>query len=586
MKNNKLYNNNLKLLLSILTKKQKKNLIYVFILMLLGMLFEMIGLGILLPIMELMVNPNNESKSNLISNIFNAQNNFILLLLILVLFFFIKLFFILYMVWKQNKFAAEVSKFISDKLFYGYLSEDYQFHLNKNSSILIRNISIEVTKITSVITTTLAGFTELLVVFGTTLFLLFIEPIGTFIIFFLIFNAFIAFNYFTKKKLVKWGLNMQSNSALMNKDIMEGLGGIKEVIFYNKQLFFLKNFSFHNFLYYQDQIKNNTLSQFPKYFLELVSIISLSGLIFLLISLGNPVSSILPILGIFLTSAFRLIPSANRIIVSFQHIKFSAPTIHLVHDEFQAFEKTSVIKSENNCNINFENFREISFSNVTFSYENQINLALDSISLNFNSGNTIGIFGESGSGKSTFVDLFLGILKPVKGKIFIDNIDIHSSLINWQSLIGYIPQSVYLLDDSILKNIAFGINEEDIDFKKIELALEKSNLTNFIDSLPSGFYTHVGERGVRLSGGQRQRIGIARALYNDPLILVLDEATSALDNETEHSIMDSIDNLKGQKTILIVAHRLTTIKNCDYLYKIKNGTIESEGKPDKLLINI
>jgi ABC-type multidrug transport system fused ATPase/permease subunit len=591
MENERINKNHLLLIFKIFSKRQKKTLIYITILMFIGMLFEMLGLGILLPTMTLMTESKVESNMPMISKVLfssgisSGPNLLLLMLLILVFFYFIKLIFLLFMTWEQNKFGADVSKSISDQLFYGYLNLPYQFHLNNNSSFLIRNINIEAQKLIVVITTSLNGFTELLVVLGTLIFLIVLEPIGAILVFLIIFLTFLIFNRVTKKYLIKWGLRTQLNSGLMNKHVLQGLAGAKEVAFLNKQSYFLNKFSTHSSLFYQDQVKNNTLAQFPKYLLELVSIVSLAGLIFLLLSINKPLSFILPTMGIFLTAAYRLIPSANRIISAFQQVKFSSSSIQLIYDEFQAFKNHSYLESYNLINHDFLQFKKIKFENVTFCYEKSNQPALENISIEITRGSTIGIIGESGSGKSTLVDLFLGILSPVKGEITVDSFNIKNSLKNWQSLIGYIPQSVYLLDETIVNNVAFGINENEIDYNKTNEAIEKANLTQFISTLPLKLNTFVGERGVRLSGGQKQRIGISRALYNDPLIMVLDEATSALDNQTEFNVMESVRKLKGDKTIIIVAHRLSTIMNCDYLYKIENGKIVSEGTPANLIKN-
>jgi ABC-type bacteriocin/lantibiotic exporter with double-glycine peptidase domain len=285
---------------------------------------------------------------------------------------------------------------------------------------------------------------------------------------------------------------------------------------------------------------------------------------------------LIPVLGVFVAAAFRLIPSANRIIGSIQQIKVAEPIVELLYREFNEINNEIPTHNKNPNNLVFKN--KINLKNISFSYNNSEEYEINNIDITINVGDFIGIIGKSGSGKSTIVDLILGLLTPQKGQIDIDGMLLNDeNYPDFRKLIGYVPQVIYLTDSSLKSNIAFGLKDEDIDHVALQKAIVLSHLSELVESLPNGIETFVGERGVRLSGGQRQRIGIARALYNNPQILILDEATSALDNNTENEIMNAVNQLHGNKTIIIIAHRFTTIKNCDIVYKIESGKILKSG---------
>jgi ABC-type multidrug transport system fused ATPase/permease subunit len=279
---------------------------------------------------------------------------------------------------------------------------------------------------------------------------------------------------------------------------------------------------------------------------------------------------LIPILGVFVASAFRMIPSINRVMNSLQTIAFAQSVIDVLVEQFDVI-KSHLLKSDKKLKIKFEN--GVTVKNLNFKYSGSNKMTLNNIDFIIKKGDFIGFVGVSGSGKSTLIDNIVGLLEPSSGEISVDGININSNISMWQSTIGYVPQTIFLIDDSLRRNIALGIPDNDIDEKKISDAIKSAQLISVINKLSDGLDTIVGERGVRISGGERQRIGIARALYNDPDLLILDEATSSLDNETESDFMEAINALKGKKTILLVAHRLSTIRNCDKIYNLKNGML-------------
>jgi ABC-type multidrug transport system fused ATPase/permease subunit len=313
-------------------------------------------------------------------------------------------------------------------------------------------------------------------------------------------------------------------------------------------------------------IKVNTLMQIPRIFLELVALLSLSSLIFFMLLQGKSITSIITVLGLFAAAAFRMLPSINRVMGYYQQIRFANSSINLIFSEFEIFKMKELKRSD--CKIDFN---DLIIKSLDFKYPGSPNLVLSKINFNLQKGQTIGIIGKSGSGKSTFIDILLGLFQPINGEILINSENIKNHIDEWQNIIGYVPQSIFLTDDSIINNIALGIPSNEISLDKVQKCLEIAQLNDFVNALDDGLLTNVGERGVSLSGGQRQRIGIARALYNDPQILVFDEATSALDTETESAFMESIKLLVGKKTIIMVAHRLTTLVDCDKVYKFING---------------
>jgi ABC-type multidrug transport system fused ATPase/permease subunit len=305
-------------------------------------------------------------------------------------------------------------------------------------------------------------------------------------------------------------------------------------------------------------------------YLELLAVVALAIILITKAKNDSSISQIIPTIGIFVAAAFRLIPSAFRILSSIQNIKYTEPVLNLLAEEMELIKDYNS-QERSNQKLTFKN--KLVLSNVSYSYPNTNVFALNNISLEIKKGQSVGFIGMSGAGKSTLIDVILGMLPPSCGSIYVDDCDVQIDLQKWQNQIGYVPQTIYLTDNSLRENIAFGIPIDTIDEVALIKAVKLAQLEQLIAELPNGLNTNVGERGIRLSGGQKQRIGIARALYNDPEVLVLDEATSALDVQTEEQVMKSIEDLQGTKTVLIIAHRLSTISKCDKLFKIHNGML-------------
>jgi ABC-type multidrug transport system fused ATPase/permease subunit len=576
-----------KKIIFLLSKKQKKQILILFFLLAIGIFFEMLGLGVLIPVFSGMLNPqklleyhffqNNVTKKLLLL----SKSKIVLIFMsVLIMVYTIKSIFLFFLTWKQNKFSSDLSADLSKRMFQGYLTQPYSFHLLNNSAFLLRNIQTEVNQFLSVSQNVVVISIEISAAIGVSFMLFYLEPLGALlVIVFLIFSA-LVFYRLTKNKLQIWGKNRQMYDGKTNQHIIQGLNGIKDVIILGRQKIFLENFNKYNVAKANISTKQYTLQMIPRFYLELLAVVGLSFLILIMTIQGKSNDIILPIIGVFVAAAFRIIPSFNRIMSSFQTIKYNKVVIDLLYHEFCKF-KDFTLKIENS-KIEFND--EIRINNITFSYPKNDKPSLLNISIQIKKGSSIGLIGKSGSGKSTVADILIGLLTPEKGEILIDNkINLKEYLNSWRSKIGYVGQNIYLTDNSILENVAFGIPTEEIKLDQVINVLKLAQIFDFINELPDGLNTIVGERGVRLSGGQKQRIGIARALYNNPELLILDEATSALDNETEKDFMNSVYNMKGVITLLIIAHRLSTIQKCDFIYELNNGKIVNCGTPSEIL---
>ncbi len=426
--------------------------------------------------------------------------------------------------------------------------------------------------------------TEGLALFGIGGLLLVSEPQGVMIVVTMMALVIWIFHFITKGRISRWGVARQMHNDLGNLHMHQGFGSVKDIKVLGRERNFLAQFKVHSDRGGQIAGSQAILQQLPRLWLELLAVAGLSVVVLSMISQGVGTDRIMPTLGLFSAAAFRLIPSVNRVLGGFQFIRYSMPTVNFLYDEVKLMATNPEVKPQSDSAASGQLQTEIRLNDICFSYPSAVNLALDHISLTIRKGESVGFIGPSGSGKSTLVDVILGLLPPGGGSILMDGQDIQTNLRAWQNQIGYVPQSIYLTDDTLRKNVAFGLAEEEIDDAAVQRAIRDAQLEEFVAGLPDGLETIVGERGARLSGGQRQRIGIARALYHDPAILVLDEATSALDTATEVCVMQAVMALRGGKTLLIVAHRLSTVEHCDRLYRLKRGKVVDDGLPMDMLM--
>tara|TARA_B110000459_G_C16594009_1_gene487674 strand:+ start:316 stop:2055 length:1740 start_codon:yes stop_codon:yes gene_type:complete len=565
---------------SFISSTQRNKLLFLIVLLIIGIILEVFGLGILVPILTLILEPEVLNKNEIIKEIyetlgFTSYISFIYsFLFFITLLYIFKTFYIVYLSYRQNRFVANLVAYISNMLFSKYIFAPYSFHLTNNSSGLVKNIQVEVHNFWNLCISIMTLIVESSLLLSIIITLIYIEPFGaiTIGVFFGIFSS--VFYQFTKKKIKIWGEERENIDNKNSKIIIEGLGGIKDINVMGRHIFFTESFRKNNFIKAQLWSNNATLSQLPRFFLEMISLIGLVGFVILMLLQGKDVNILITVLGVFVAATFKMIPSLNRIISAAQTLKFYSPSLDILFAELKEIRETQ--ESPTKSKLEFQS--RVTIKNVSFSYEGVEEKALKNLNFEINKGETIGFIGESGSGKSTLVDLLIGLHQPTEGNLYIDDKILSNNLREWQNNIGYVSQNIYLLDDTIQSNIAFGIPEEKIDINQINEIINLVQLEEFILKLEKGLLTKVGERGVQLSGGQRQRIGIARALYNNPDILILDEATSALDTKTEKAVMKSINKLKGKKTILIISHRISTLSKTDKIYSLNEGKISNEHK--------
>jgi ABC-type multidrug transport system fused ATPase/permease subunit len=563
----------------LLSKEQKKQLVVLSILLLVGIFFEMLGLGILIPALGLIFSPdigNNYPGLQPLLKPLKDLSQIELALYgmgFLVLIYFIKALFLVFISWRQSRFSSDLSADLSRQLFYGYLCQPYAFHLQRNSAHLLRNVQGEIDQFTAVSQAALNLSIEASAIIGVASVLFIAEPLGALVaIVFLAFSAVIFYSLI-KNKVLLWGRKRLFHDSQITQHLMQGLGAVKDVKLLGRERYFLNKFDEHNTAKARVLTNQATVLQTPRLYLELLAVIGLAGLIIMMLLQNRPLEHLIPTIGIFVAAAFRMIPSVNRIMSSIQSIRYSGPVLERLYTEFTSIRNLPAQNISDSVDKKNAFTGKVVIKHLEFEYYGTHKKALDGISLSFNIGSTIGFIGSSGSGKSTLIDVFLGLLMPTSGAIYVDNRDIAECMKGWQSQIGYVPQTIFLTDDTIRRNIAFGVDDKEINEDAIMRSVKAAQLDDYISNLPLGLEANVGERGVKLSGGQRQRIGIARALYHDPQILVLDEATSALDTATESEVMKAVNALHGSKTILIVAHRLSTIQNCDKIFKLVDGKI-------------
>lgn len=495
--------------------------------------------------------------------------------------------FSIFTTWRMFHFGSHLGADLSNKLFTHYLYRDYIFHSKNNSSTLITNIANETQRISySIIQQFMVLNSRVGLVLVIFLSILIYNPIvasaGTLVI---------GLSYLTVYKLINARLGVYGTkiSTLQQKRILlmnEGFGGIKDILLGSKQDDFIQRFSKASFGYYSAWAASQTFSMAPRYLLEILAFGSILFLVLFLIGYeSNNISTILPTLSIFALAGFKLLPAFQQIFFSVATIRSNISAFNSVRKDLLLFNQYQDTYENEYIDQEGIDFKNINIKNVNYTYPNTNKTIIKGIDLSIPVNKVIGVVGSSGSGKSTLIDMILGLLKPETGSICIDEMDINKNkknLSQWQRNIGFVPQEIFLSDATIRENIAFGIEPSKIDETKIDLSIQMAHLVNFIDNLSAGKDTMVGERGVQLSGGQRQRIGIARALYSNPSVLILDEATSSLDGISEKAIMETIHDFSGKKTLIIIAHRLATVKRCDIIYLLEEGKIKSKGAFNQL----
>ena len=563
-------------------QKQKIHVIILFAGILITSLLEMVGLGSIPLFISLILNPENIisylPENNLISFWISKDylDQVIIASFIILLFFFLKNIFIFLINFLQASIWRDLNIQTCKRLFKTYLFIPYFMHLNLNPAIINRNITREVLIATQYLDSSLIFLREALLIAVIFVLLIIVNPSISLLVFLGIGFFGVVFYYLIKKKMVQLSKLALYHRGRQTQHINQVFGAIKDTKILSREKFFVDEFKSELDGAERVTFFSQVINKIPRLAMEFFGVLAILLVLLFLIYEGRAVDELMPLLAFIGVAIIRLIPSFNTIITTSSLMKRSSVSFNLVIDLLKKFESHSLNKDYkitlNEKNGNF--FKKgIKLVNVNFKYSEANNEVLKDINIEIKPGISVAFIGTTGAGKSTLVDLILGLLKPSKGKILIDEEDLEKNFKKWQNQIGYIPQDIYLLDDTIKKNIAFGIHDKDINLSKVERSIKLAQLEKFILSSKDGLDTIVGNRGVRSSGGQRQRIGIARALYNDPKILVLDEATNSLDIQTEKKLMEDIESLKGKYTLIIVTHRLSTIEKCDKIYIIDKGSI-------------
>lgn len=575
----------LKKIIYILPKGDSFKFFILLLLMLFAALLEVAGIGMIPAFVAIVADPERVMEIEwlepvlTILEISTSQDLLIWGSITLVGIFIIKSLYIIAFNYFESRFIYHRRYTISHRMMRAYMHAPYIFHLRRNTAELLRNIAQEVNVFISTVVTNLLKMTrEAVMAFAILVFLFVMEPLISLLVISLSGIGAGTFILMNKKKMKEYGQEEQERRSEMIKALNQGLGGIKDARVLNREEEFIEKFRIEALKSTRLKAYIRFIQQVPRPVVETTAVVGMLLVSVLLLWQDRPMSAIIPTLTLFAMATVRLMPSVQQIVSMYTNVRYNMVTLNPLYDDLKLLEEhnTQFVKDrESKKHIKLDNNIEI--NNVSYRYPESKEQALNRVSITIPKGKAVAFVGASGAGKTTIVDLILGLLKPDEGQIFIDGMDIQENLSAWQKNIGYIPQMIYLADETLRANIAFGLPEDEIDDDKVMQAVRLAQLEAMINRLPDGLDTVVGEHGTRLSGGQRQRIGIARALYHDPKVLVMDEATSSLDNVTEKQITNAIESLKGDRTLIMIAHRLTTVKNCDKLYFIEDGEIIQEG---------
>ena len=568
--------NNILRIASVLNYRQKQKGVLLLFVIFIATILETVGLGLIIPFLAVIVDPNVAEKysefTGIVIDSSKFSHNFIIIIATgtMAMVYILKAIYLTYKAKVQASYVFNLQASLSNRLFSDYIYKPYTFHLQVHSSKLIQNILDEVQSFTTVVVSGLSLLSEVFIVVGLVV-LMFIVNIQLALGITFLFGGFSLVTYFYyKEKLNSLGRERLILERQQRKHLQQGFGGVKEIKLFGSEDSFISRFGLPTNNLITISSRHQVSLEMPRIWLETFVIIVFFTLVAILIVQSDNVVEVIPVLGVFAAIAIRVMPSISRIIYNIQQLKFYGATIEVICDEISNIKDRTHIKEKS---VNFDFHKEIKLNNIFYSYPKSNIQILHNISVKIHKNSLVGVVGLSGAGKSTLTDIILGMIKPDQGIVKVDGVDIHSNIRVWQNHIGYIPQTVYLTDDSIKSNIAFGVNIDDIDDILLQQAIKSAQLETFVSSLPDGVETLVGEYGSRISGGQRQRIGIARALYNNPDVLVMDEATSALDKTTEKQLMKVIKDISQSKTVVFVTHRESIMNYCDKVLMLENGRL-------------
>lgn len=562
--------NTIKKIYNFLPAKYQKKYTFLVFLILINTIFETIGIGIVLPVFALFTDTGMMAIRNKVNFIDRFSDEEIIYgaLFILIIFYIFKSIYSIFLINYQNRTSFKLSAFLSGEIYKYYLNQEYVNFIQKSSGEIISDIITEVKVFTDGLLLPVANLiSEILVIAAIIVLILFIQPANTIYVMAALFLVALIFYVFTRRKLDKYGIIRQVSESKRIKAVNQGISAIREVKLFNAKKLFIKRFQESNNLFNNMMGKKLTIELLPRIVLELLAILGIVLVVLVMYAYhGKKPEEIIPVITIFAAAAFRLAPSINKIIVNLQQYTYGKTSIEKL-GEIPYLDNIGTDDIKNNYS-----FKEnIVFKNVVFRYPNRNEIAINNLSFQINKNDIVGIFGASGGGKSTVLDIMMGLLKPESGFILIDGVDINSSQTlknSWRSIVSYVSQNIYLMDGTILDNVIFSSDTNQFSLSKARDCLIEVGLWEFVSGLPKGLNTPLGERGLQLSGGQKQRIGIARALYKKPEVLILDESTSALDSKSEEVIIEMIKRLSNKLTLIIVAHRLTTLSCCNKFFKI------------------
>ena len=563
----------------VVPKNRKLQGYWLVIFIIIGSLLETLGVSAILPFIEAILTPEellNKSYIHFIAEKlnFSGEDKIIIFIGICIIFvYFIKNIYLYFLVIVQAIYRGKLQKELSTKMLATYMKRDYEYYVNTNTAEIIRSIGTDITGVYNLLDNLFRFLGEAFTALMISVFIMYTDSVMALCIILIAGACFLLLTIGLKRKTKQLGEEKREADAVRGKRAYQAIMGFKEIKVSHTEEHFI---NLYNEAYEKQrvaEVRNEYIVNIPEKLIEFICIATLLGVICIRISLGIDMTNFIPKLAVFAFAAFRLLPSISRMTRYMNGIVFNNVFLINAYNNFIAIkDDVPMLACKGAESVNEIKFKEnVCIENLNWIYQNSSKLILDDLSLEIKRGEAIGIIGASGAGKSTLMDILLGLLKPEQGKVLMDGADVSAHPNSWSNIVAYVPQSVFLLDDTIRNNVAFGIEDEKIEEKRIWEALKEAQLDEFVKGLPDGLDTQVGERGIKFSGGQRQRVAIARALYREPDIIVLDEATSALDNETEKAVMEAIELLHGQKTLIIVAHRLSTIENCDKVYEIVNG---------------
>jgi ATP-binding cassette, subfamily B, bacterial PglK len=581
----------IKKLLKLFTQKERKKVYLLLGMMVVSSIIEVAGVASIMPFLSILTNPEIIHDNKILNWLyqmlgFQSNNRFLVFTGIVVLVILVISNLLVFLNnWGLQRFAWMRSYTVSRRLLINYLYQPYEFFLNQNSTNLGKNILSEVQVVVKgVVVPMLEIFSRGVVAIFIFVLLVAVEPVLAFSLIAILGGAYMLTYRFIKQGLVNKGKKRFKLNADQYKAVNETFGDIKLLKLMGYEKYFVKSYSKPAMEYSKINIITQVLSSIPRYIIEIVAFGGIIVVILYLLVTGRGLEEFLPLIGLYVFATYRLLPSIQQIFSSTAIIRFNSQGLDNLYSDFSTYNNLEDIPVKKDIEpLPFK--KQLEFSNICFSYPETNKVLIKDLNVKVDFNTSVAFVGVTGAGKTTIANIILGLLKPDFGRISVDGVEINDDNVSaWQRNLGYIPQDIYLHDNSIKRNIAFGIPDHMIDMESLIRAAKIANINDFIENdLPDKYDTIVGERGVKLSGGQRQRIGIARAVYHNPSVLILDEATSALDNATEKEVFAAIQNLAKTKTLIIIAHRLTTIQDCDTIYVMDNGRIVGSGKYEELI---